>query len=195
MLITPGLSGLFLPGCCAFSAPAEKSFRYGKYVRLSTDVRGESGIASSHCIFKAFCVSGRAVSFQITVLKVLAGHPEGRASLAELRRAVAILISSGTDWTNRTKRLAARVPDLDIFSQSFVVRDNAGWQITDAGRVFLASVETPVAMMASSESIEQAQEVILTLAPIPVSPPKRLVGVRRRRPRRRAIDRMRPSAA
>jgi hypothetical protein len=135
------------------------------------------------------------VSFQITVLKVLAGHPEGRASLADLRRAVAILISSGPDWTNRTKRLAARAPDLDIFSQSFVVRDNAGWQITDAGRAFLASVETPVAMMASSESSEQAQEVILTLAPIPVSPPIRLVGVRRRRPRRRAIDRMRPSAA
>jgi hypothetical protein len=91
------------------------------------------------------------VSFQITVLKVLAGHPEGRASLADLRRAVAILISSGTDWTNRTKRLAARAPDLDIFSQSFVLRDNAGWQITDAGQAFLASVERPVPMMASSE--------------------------------------------
>jgi hypothetical protein len=132
------------------------------------------------------------VSFQITILKVLAGHPEGRASLADLRRAVAILISSGTDWTNRTKRLAARAPDLAIFSQSFVLRDNAGWQITDAGRAFLASVETPVPMMASSE---QAQEVIVTLAPISVSPPIRRVGVRRRRPRRRAIDRMQPSAA
>jgi len=41
-----------------------------------------------------------AVSFQITVLKVLAGHPEGRASLAELTRYVSILISSGPDWTN-----------------------------------------------------------------------------------------------
>ena len=132
------------------------------------------------------------MSFQITVLKVLAGHPEGRASLAELKRAVAILISSGPDWTNRTKRLAARAPDLDIFSQSFVLRDNVGWQITDAGRAFLASVETPVPMMANSE---QAPEVVVTLAPIPVSPPIRLVGVRRRRPRRRAIDRMRPSAA
>jgi hypothetical protein len=101
-------------------------------------------------------------------------------------------MSSGTDWTNRTKRLAARAPDLAIFSQSFVLRDNAGWQITDAGRAFLASVETPVPMMASSE---QAQEVIVTLAPISVSPPIRRVGVRRRRPRRRAIDRMQPSAA
>ena len=111
------------------------------------------------------------MSFQITVLKVLAGYPEGRASLADLRRAVAILISSGSDWTNRTKRLAARAPDLDIFSQSFVLRDNAGWQITDAGQAFLASVERPVPMMASSE---QAPEVIVRLAPIPASPDRTL---------------------
>ena len=58
------------------------------------------------------------MSFQITILKVLAGHPEGRASLPDLKRAMAILITSGSDWTDRMKRLAARAPDLDIFSQS-----------------------------------------------------------------------------
>jgi hypothetical protein len=42
-------------------------------------------------------------------------------------------MSSGTDWTDRMKGLAARAPDLDIFSQSFVVRDAEGWEITDAG--------------------------------------------------------------
>ena len=42
------------------------------------------------------------------------------------------------------KRLAARPPDLDIFSQSFVLRDNAGWQITDAGRAFLDFLQTPI---------------------------------------------------
>jgi hypothetical protein len=31
-------------------------------------------------------VAGRTVSFQITVLKVLAGHPDGRASVADLTR-------------------------------------------------------------------------------------------------------------
>jgi hypothetical protein len=67
------------------------------------------------------------VSFQITVLKVLAGHPEGRASLADLTRYVSILISSGTEWTNRTKRLAARAPKLDIFADSVVLRDVNGW--------------------------------------------------------------------
>jgi hypothetical protein len=60
------------------------------------------------------------MSFQISVLKILAGLPEGRASVAELTRCVSILISSGTDWTNRTKRLAARAPKLDIFADSFV---------------------------------------------------------------------------
>src|ERR1700736_337746 len=118
------------------------------------------------------------MSFQITVLKVLAGHPAGRASLADLRRAVAILISSGTDWTTRTKRLAARAPDLDIFSQSFVLRDNTGWQITDAGRAFLASIDTPVPML---ESSEQVPEVIVTPVPIQILPRLRLVGERRRR--------------
>ncbi len=123
------------------------------------------------------------MSFQITVLKVLAGHPEGRASLAELRRAVAILISSGTDWTNRTKRLAARAPGLDIFSQAFVLRDDAGWQITEAGRAFLASVETPIPTTAVAE---QASEAIVTVTPIPAPPPIRPVAVTRRRPRRLA---------
>jgi len=132
------------------------------------------------------------VSFQITILKVLAGHPEGRASLADLRRAVAILISSGSDWTNRTKRLAALAPGLDIFGQALVQRDDNGWQITDAGRALLASVEKPAPVMATSD---QGPEAIVTLTPVPASPPIRLAAVSRRRPGRRTADRMRPSAA
>jgi hypothetical protein len=83
------------------------------------------------------------VSFQITILKVLAGHPQGRASLADLTRYVAILTSSGADWSQRMKRLAARAPNLDIFTSGYVLRDNSGWQITDAGREFLKSIEAP----------------------------------------------------
>jgi hypothetical protein len=128
------------------------------------------------------------VSFQITVLKVLAGHPGGRASLADVRRAVAILISSGPDWTDRTKRLAARVPGLDIFGQSLILWDNEGWQITDAGRALLAAIEKPVPAMA-----DQGPEPIAPV-PSPASPPIRLVAVNRRGSRRRARDRMRPSA-
>jgi len=131
------------------------------------------------------------VSFQITVLKVLAGQPGGRASLADLTRAVAILMTSGPDWTDRTKRLAARAPGLEIFSQSFVLRDDAGWQITDAGRAFLTSVETPNHMTADNE---QPTETKATSVPSPASSPIRLVAVSRRGRRRRTRDRMRPSA-
>jgi hypothetical protein len=69
------------------------------------------------------------VSFQVTVLKVLAGHPGGRLSVDDLKRAMAILICSGPEWTDRTKRMLARAPGLDIFSQSLVIRDAQGWQI------------------------------------------------------------------
>jgi hypothetical protein len=112
------------------------------------------------------------VSFQITILKVLDGHPEGRASLADLTRYVSILISSGKDWTVRTKRLAARVPKLDIFGDSFVLRDDKGWQITESGRQFLASLEAPLPM--SSEPAH-APETAITKEPIRKLPLLRLV--------------------
>ena len=113
------------------------------------------------------------MSFQITILKVLAGHPEGRASRVDLTRYVSILISSGTDWTNRTKRLAARAPELDIFRDSFVVRDSDGWQITESGLQFLASLDEPV--LSVSESA-QAIETVITKEPASrAMPPLRLV--------------------
>jgi hypothetical protein len=96
------------------------------------------------------------VSFQITVLKVLAGHPEGRASIGDLSRYVSILISSGTDWTNRTKRLASRVPKLDIFADSFVLRDDNGWHITEGGRQFLALLEAPLPIAAEPVQAPEA---------------------------------------
>ena len=81
------------------------------------------------------------MSFQITILKVLAGHPGGQASLAELRSSVAILMTSGREWIDRTKTLAARAPGLDIFSQALVTRGVEGWRITEAGRILLKSIE------------------------------------------------------
>jgi hypothetical protein len=113
------------------------------------------------------------VSFQITILKVLAGHPEGRASCADLTRYVSILISSGTEWTNRTKRLAARAPELDIFRDSLVLWDNDGWQITEVGRQFLASLDAPLSM-----AFEPAQAIETVIAKEPLSraiPPLRLI--------------------
>ena len=94
-------------------------------------------------VLKLGLCAGRAVSFQITILKVLAGQTDGRASVAELTRYVSMLMSSGSDWTERMRRLAARAPKLEIFADAFVVRDDRGWCITDTGRLFLASLEAP----------------------------------------------------
>ncbi|QIG96299.1 hypothetical protein [Bradyrhizobium sp. 6(2017)] len=89
------------------------------------------------------------MSFQLTVLKVLAGQSAGRASVADLRNAVAILMNSGRDWTDRMKRLIEHAPDLNIFAAKFVLRDKAGWEITEDGRLFLAALETAVAVRRS----------------------------------------------
>jgi hypothetical protein len=114
------------------------------------------------------------VSFQITILKVLAGHPDGRASVTELTRYVSVLVSSGSDWTNRMRRLAARAPKLDIFTNAFVLRDDNGWQITDMGRQFLASLEAPIPATQDQEH-PSGTDVAVPSAPSPGQPVLRLV--------------------
>lgn len=81
------------------------------------------------------------MNFQVTVLKILVSYPDGFAQMADLKRDMAILATSGPDWSDRTKRMAARVPDLDIFSQGLVVRQEGGWRITDKGRAVLVTLE------------------------------------------------------
>jgi len=100
------------------------------------------------------------MSFQITVLKVLAGQREGRLSLAELRHDVAILISSGRDWTDRTKRLAARA--------------------SAAGRALLTSIEAPTStVQGPAETADAVSLPPSTETSVP------LIGVYQRRSRRR----------
>ena len=129
-------------------------------------------------------VTGRCVSLQITTLKVLAGHPDGRASHADVTRIVAILTSSGADWSDRMKRLAARAPDLNIFSSGYVIRDESGWQITDALRAFLASIEAP----AFTPALPIEPEVQLAVNAEPELPPNvvRFAKVPKRRRKREA---------
>ena len=81
------------------------------------------------------------MSIQVAILKVLASHGSGRATLASLKRDIAILAASGPDWNARIKRLASRVPAIDIFGAGHVLRDDEGWQITPAGREFLRALE------------------------------------------------------
>ena len=71
------------------------------------------------------------MSLQIAILKVLVSHPEGRATIAALNSDLCILNTSGRDWTDLLRRLAARAPDLDIFGQlarQFRLADHAGRQ-------------------------------------------------------------------
>jgi hypothetical protein len=81
------------------------------------------------------------VSIQVAILKVLASHASGRATLTSLKRDIAILAASGPDWNARIKRLASRVPLIDIFGDGHVLRDDEGWQITPSGREFLRTLE------------------------------------------------------
>ena len=81
------------------------------------------------------------MSIQAAILKVLASHGSGRATLTSLKRDIAILAASGRDWHARIKRLAARVPTIDIFGSGYVIRDHEGWEITATGRDFLRALE------------------------------------------------------
>jgi hypothetical protein len=106
------------------------------------------------------------VSLQFSILKVLAGQIDGRAAVVDLNRYITLLERSGVD--GRMKRLAERAPDLDIFGSSYVLRDDDGWQLTEAGHAFLAAVEMP-ALVTPAEQI--APEVIVMVqAPARQSP-------------------------
>jgi len=82
------------------------------------------------------------LSIQVAILKILASHISGCATLPSLNRDIAILTASGNEWKARIRRLAARVPDIDLFGTGYVLRGDDGWQITAAGRDFLAMLES-----------------------------------------------------
>src|SRR4051795_6037002 len=112
---------------------------------------------------------GAGVNFQVTVLKILVSYPDGFAVMDDLKRDMAILATSGRDWADRTKRLAAQVPDLDIFSQGLVERISGGWKITAKGRAVLGFME------ARPEASEPAQQAAADEAPKLVSEKRRFL--------------------
>lgn len=134
------------------------------------------------------------MSLQFSILKVLAGQPGIRATVADLNRYITLL--SSPEWTARMKRLSARAPDLDIFSSRYVLRDDAGWQLTEAGHAFLAAVEMP-APATPDQEITPPVVIVTVTAPARQSPtpPLRLVADNRRgRRRARGKDRTNRSA-
>lgn len=123
------------------------------------------------------------MNFQVTVLKVLVSYPGGFAVLDDIKRDMALLATSGRDWADRTRRLAARVPDLDIFLQGLVDRESGGWKITDKGRSVLEFME-------ARTGIDQPVEAVTAETvdgPVPRLPPlaERAKRRRERRERRR----------
>jgi hypothetical protein len=126
------------------------------------------------------------VSLQIAILKVLVSHPEGRTTIPALNADLSILNTSGSDWTDRLRRLAAHAPGLDIFGQGLILRDSSGWQITAEGRVFLDWLESGAAFV----NVRVAEPS----PPPPQQPPLLLVGVARR-PRLTRRERLRRRSA
>lgn len=134
------------------------------------------------------------MNFQVTVLKILVSYPDGFAAMADLKRDMAILATSGRDWAERTKRLAARVADLDIFSQALVERLNGGWRITEKGRAVLELMEARPPETESERQGAGAEPSTTEPAPrLPVS--TRLTGNQRRQRRRAARERARAKAS
>lgn len=134
------------------------------------------------------------MNFQVTVLKILVSYPGGFAVMADLKRDMAILATSGRDWAERTKRLASRMPDLDIFSQGLVERESGGWKITEKGRAVLEFLEA----RPGTGQLLDAPSVETVAAPVPAlpQPADRAKRRRERRERRReARERARANAS
>jgi len=125
------------------------------------------------------------VNFQVTILKVLVSYPDGFASIADVKRDAAILATSGREWSERTSRLAARMPGLEIFAQGLVERRDGGWRMTDAGRSALDLMEKPgPELLQAQVTAPEPSPAIPHPASLIVSQPDRLRVERRRRRRR-----------
>jgi hypothetical protein len=126
------------------------------------------------------------VSLQVQIMLVLSGHPNGRATLAEMNADLAVLAGAGPGWSQRIKRLAANAPGLDIFTEGYVVRDAAGWQITYAGRKALQRMDRawPARTAATPTPTVAERPVIALVAsgqPPVARPPTREIKIADRR--------------
>ncbi|QOG16358.1 MULTISPECIES: hypothetical protein [Bradyrhizobium] len=133
------------------------------------------------------------MNFQVTVLKILVSYPDGFAVMADLKRDMAILATSGRDWAERTKRLAARVAVLDIFSQGLIERLKGGWRITEKGRAVLEFMEAKPGEM-RTESAAAAVEPFDTASASPPLAARRSGRSQRLQRRRAAGERARAKA-
>nr|WP_249786780.1 hypothetical protein [Bradyrhizobium sp. NBAIM32] len=141
---------------------------------------------------------GADVNFQVTVLKILVAYPDGFAVMEDLKRDMAILATSGRDWADRTRRLAARVPDLNIWSQGLVERTSGGWRLTSKGREVLEFMEArpmPEQIQASASETTPPVAEIAAVPPLPQLADRAKLRRERRERRREARERARANAS
>src|SRR5881227_2283708 len=98
--------------------------------------------------------------FKLAVLNVLAASAEGSATLDELRRDVPIILAN-KDETEQLRRFSA-LGDIDIFQSGLLVRNESGFEITDAGLALLQSLESTTAapVVVASNSTSPALKLI-----------------------------------
>src|SRR4051812_22865863 len=107
-------------------------------------------------------------------MKVLAGHPHGVCRHEELKRCLAILATSGSDWSNHSRELAAAFPKLEIFGAEFVRRYSFGWRLTPRGAIALEMMEE----LARARRAERTTIGTAARASPPPSPPEASLPVR-----------------
>lgn len=129
----------------------------------------------------------------MSVLKILAGQPNGRASLAVVKQYLAVLYGSGSEWTDRMKRLAQRTPNLDIFGQKLIISERGEWRITDKGRSLLLALEHSSAVTTEEPPSDQPIEHLPIGEPPLSSAPshRRIAGGKRGRGGRGSAARQR----
>lgn len=168
-------------------AESASAFLSASYFKVE---RGPVGTAKM-CVLWCCRVWLKIVSFQVSILKILAGQPGGRASLAVLKDYLAVFYSSGPDWADRMKRLAARAPDLNIFGQGLVTREPGHWIITEKGLTFLTLLEQTGGPASEVPPPEGGSAEKLLVGKLPVLAPGRQghgSGRHRRRRRERTRD-------
>ncbi|WP_141688024.1 hypothetical protein [Bradyrhizobium paxllaeri] len=77
--------------------------------------------------------------FKLAILTVLAQRPDGRATLEEVTREVAVLVAN-EDQAQATEEFSP-LGDIDIVQSGLVILESHELQITDAGRSLLSTLE------------------------------------------------------
>jgi hypothetical protein len=121
------------------------------------------------------------VSFQLSVLRILAGQTDGRASIEVVKHHLAIYYGSGPEWPARMSRIASRLPELDIFKQKLINREAGYWTITEKGLKVLAGLEQLDRIVGQVQPQPQAEPPVANeRAPLPPGAPGTMA--RRNRP-------------